>query len=154
MYLRMWKSDNCHESNGVKRARRKIKRMEVPIFTGGLLPRPKTACLATSTRYEYSHAWSTCKPLGRLSNVHSGTDHGNTVFDKHLNDNNNNRRPCRLTKLHWKFWSRSIKSPTVLDIGNTGGLRGRYKNVTGRLRGSFRNSCFQKFSRTHRTALT
>ena len=61
------------------------------------------------------------------------------TLDKHLNDNNSDRRPRRSTESNRKPLSKGIESPTVLDVGNTEALRGRHKNVTGRSCRSFGN---------------
>ena len=74
----------------------------------------------------------------RSGSVVEGSRTGLTL-DKHLDDNNSDRRPRRLTEPNRKPLSKGIESPTVLDVGNTEALRGRHKNVTGRSCRSFGN---------------
>ncbi len=74
----------------------------------------------------------------RSGSVVEGSRTGLTL-DKHLNDNNSDRRPRRSTESNRKLLSKGIESPTVLDVGKTKALRGRHKNVTGRSCRSFEN---------------
>ena len=69
--------------------------------------------------------------FGRSGRVVEGSHTGLTL-DKHLNDNNSDGRPRRLTESNQKPLSKGIESPTVLDVGNTKTLRRRQKNITGR----------------------
>ena len=60
----------------------------------------------------------------RRGSVVEGSRTGLTL-DKHLNDNNSDRRPRRSTESNRKSLSKGIESPTVIDVGNTEALRGR-----------------------------
>ena len=76
----------------------------------------------------------------RSGSVVEGSCTGLT-FDKHLNNNNSDRRPCRSTKLNRKPLSKGIKSPTILNVGKTETLPG----VTRKIRYSF-HSIFSPLS--------
>ena len=52
------------------------------------------------------------------------------TLDKHLNNNNSNRRSCRSIKSNWKPLSKGIENSIVLNVGNTEAFCGRHKNIT------------------------
>lgn len=60
------------------------------------------------------------------------------ILNKYLDNNNNNQRSFCLTKLNLKLLSKSIKSPTISNIGNTKALYKRHKNIISRLYRNFK----------------